>query len=195
MKPTPRIFSLTALAAILAACAAPASTDGAAEANAATPSVASKPVAKLGPAISTIKPGASVSFSHETSGPVDVDGNGYVTITVNEGYPGGTLELVASANGGLEVVGPGAIQTVSMANGTTHSWRVDYRGLSDGVHYLNIAATANVSSDVGEMRGYAVRVEVGDWKPVEAAREAAKSMQEQASGEMAVIMEAEETIE
>lgn len=195
MMTTPRIFCLTGLAAALAACAAPASNDVSSDAPTQVADVAEKPAAKLGPAIATIKPGASVSFSHETSGPVDVDGTGYVIFTVNEGYPTGTLELVASAYEGLELFGPSATQIANMADGTTHTWRVDFTGLTDGVHYLRTRATAKPSSEAGLFRGYSVRIEVGDWKAVEAAREAAKPMEMQADGEMAIILEAEETIE
>lgn len=188
---TPRMISLTGLSLILVACAAPSANDTNPASDPVAGVVSETSPAKLGPAIATIKPGASVSFSHESSGAVQVDGNGYVTLTINEGYPSGTLSLVATSDEGLEVTGPGAATTLNMADGTTHSWRIDFRGLSDGVHYLKIRATA----DTGEARGYAARVEVGDWKAAEAAREAAKPMAMQADGEMAVVMEAEETIE
>lgn len=188
---TPRIISLTGLSIMLVACAAPSANDTNPALDNGAGVVSETSTVELGPAIATVKPGASVSFSHETSGAVQVDGNGYVVLTLNEGYPSGTLSLVATSDEGLEVTGSGATTTVNMADGTTHSWRVDFRGLSDGVHYLKVRATA----DTGEARGYAVRVEVGDWKTAEAAREAAKPMAMQADGEMAVVMEADETIE
>ena len=188
---TPRNISLSAVSLVLAACAAPATNEVSVQSGPTLAAANEKPAAKLGPAISTIKPGASVSFSHETSGPVQVDGNGYVTLTINEGYTAGVLSLAASSDDGLEVAGTSANTSMNMSDGGTHSWRVDFRGLADGVHNLNVMATA----DTGETRGYAIRIEVGDWKTVEDARKAAKPMQEQADGEMAIILEAEETIE
>ena len=188
---TPRHISLSALSLALVACAAPTANDASVQPEATRSAANENTAAKLGPAISTIKPGASVTFSHETPGPVQVDANGYVTLTINEGYPAGVLTLEASSDDGLEVSGPSASTTLNMADGTTHSWRVDFRGLTDGVHYLNVMATA----DTGETRAYAARIEVGDWKTAEAARKAAKPMEMQADGEMAVILEAEETIE
>ena len=188
---TPRNISLSAVSLVLAACAAPAINEVSVQSETTVSVATEKPAAKLGPAISTIKPGASVSFSHETSGPVQVGGNGYVILTINEGYPSGVMSLTASSDDGLDVAGTNATTTLNMSDGTTHSWRVDFRGLADGVHNLNVMATA----DTGETRGYAIRIEVGDWKTVEDARKAAKPMQEQADGEMAIILEAEETIE
>jgi len=188
---SPRNISLSAVSLALVACAAPSSNEASVQPDTTVSEVNDQSAAKLGPAISTIKPGASVSFSHQTSGPVQVDGNGYVTLTINEGYSSGLLALAASSDDGLEVTGSSASTSLNMADGTTHSWRVDFRGLTDGVHYLNVLATA----DTGETRGYAARIEVGDWKTAEAAREAAKPMEMQEDGEMAVVLEAEETIE
>ena len=196
MMTTPNLATWISAALLLGACGTPAANDTRAQANTdAAPTSTATSRAKLGPAISTIKPGAAVSFLHETSGPVPVDGTGYATITVNEGYPYGTLELVASTNSGLEFIGPGARHTVNMADGTTHVWRIDYQGLSDGVHYLNVNASAKPSTDAPEMRAYSVRVEVGDWKTAQAESQAAKPMEMQSDGEMAVVMQAEETIE
>lgn len=195
MKTTPRILALAGLSVALGACAAPTPSEASVEPDITAAEMAAKPTAKLGPVISTIKPGASVTFTHETSGPVIVDGSGYVVFTVNEGYPTGTLDLVASSNEGLEVFGPSATQTVNMADGTTHTWRVDFTGLTDGVHYLRVRATAKPSSETGMFRGYSARIEVGDWKSAAAVTEAAKPMQEQSDGAMAVILEADETIE
>lgn len=193
---TPKLAYCIGAALFLGACGTPATNEAPQQSEIdVAPTTAETGQVKLGPAISTIKPGASVSFRHETSGPVPVDGTGYVTITVNEGYPYGTLELAATANSGLEVIGPGAQHSVNMADGTTHVWRVDYQGLTDGVHYLNVTASANLSAEAGEARAYSVRIEVGDWKTAQAESEAAKPMEMQSDGEMAVVMSAEETIE
>jgi hypothetical protein len=188
---TPRNISVSAVSLVLAACAAPATNDVSVQSEPTQSAETDKPAARLGPAISTIKPGASVSFSHATPGPVQVGGNGFVTLTINEGYSAGVLSLAASADDGLEVAGTSASTTMNMSDGGTHSWRVDFRGLADGVHYLNVMAMV----DTGERRGYAIPIQVGDWKTVEDARKAAKPMQEQADGEMAIILEAQETIE
>jgi len=188
---TPSNISLFAVSLALVACAAPASNEASVQTQATQSAVNEKPTVTLGPSISTIKPGAAVSFSHETSGPVQVGGNGYVTLTINEGYPTGTLSLLASSDDGLDVAGTSASTTLNASDGTTHSWRVDFRGEADGVHYLNVMAMA----DTGERRSYAIPIQVGDWKSVEDARKAAKPMQEQADGEMAIILEAQETIE
>ena len=143
----------------------------------------------------TVKPGASVTFSHDLIEAVEVGANGAVTLTINEGYPDGTLRLEASGQDGLEVFGAETSATKDMSLGTTHQWRIDFRGDADGVHYLNVLATAEPTGGITESRAYAVRVNVGDWKTAQAAVQSATAPEMMLDGEPAVIMEAEETIE
>lgn len=148
----------------------------------------------LGPAVTTIKPGASVSFSHQVATPISAGENGSVTLTVNEGYPSGTLLLEASGGPGLDVFGAAATARKDMAAGTSHSWRVDFEAASDGVYYLNVMATTAPDGGLVESRAYAVRIDVGDWQAAQAKVSAAKPMQTLESGEPAILMEAQETI-
>lgn len=150
---------------------------------------------KLGPAIATVKPGASVTFSHEAPDKLQIGDNGVVILTVNEGYPVGTLHLQASADAGLAVFGAEASTTKDMAAGTSHSWRVDFAAEADGVHYINVLARVEVEDGFQESRAYAVRVEVGDWQAAQAKAQATGGVEIQADGEPAVILQAEETIE
>lgn len=175
------------ISVMLSSCAQPAAVE--AELGAAT----AKPVT-LGPAVSTIKPGASVSFSNQLVTPVAAGENGSVTLTVNEGYPSGTLLLEASGGGGLDVFGAGVTARKDMATGTSHSWRVDFEAAADGVYYMNVMATTAPDGGSAENRAYAVRIEVGDWQAAQAKISAAKPMQTLESGEPAIVMEAQETI-
>ena len=155
----------------------------------------SKSSVKLAPPITTVKPGASVTFSTPTIKPVELGENGSVIVTVNEGYPSGTLTLSAAGVEGLPVFGANRTMSVDMANVTTHEWRIDFQGEVDGVHYINILATAEPKGGLTETRAYAVRVEVGDWQDAQAKLSAEKAMEIMPSGEPAIILEAEETIE
>ena len=175
------------MSVLLVGCAQPSAV----EAEMGTATV--KPVT-LGPAVTTIKPGASVSFSHQVATPVAAGENGSVTLTVNEGYPTGTLLLEASGGPGLDVFGANVTARKDMAAGTSHSWRVDFEAAADGVYYLNVMATTTPDGGLVENRAYAVRIEVGDWQAAQAKASSAKVMQTLESGEPAVILEAQETI-
>ncbi|MCR9270582.1 MAG: hypothetical protein NXH72_11380 [Hyphomonadaceae bacterium] len=150
---------------------------------------------KLAPPITTVKPGASVTFSTPTVKPVEIGENGSVVVTVNEGYPSGTLILSATGATGLAVFGASRTMRVDMSNATTHEWRIDFQGETDGVHYINIMATAEPKGGLSETRAHAVRIEVGDWQTAQAKLKSEKDMQMMLSGEAAILLPAEETIE
>ena len=195
MTKTGNLFGLLTLSAglLVASCAQqPASdvtlADGAEIATDAAPS---KVV--LAPAISTVKPGASVTFSHQAVKTLEVGENSAVTITVNEGYPTGTLTLEATGGDGLEVFGATRVTEVAMSDVTTHSWRVDFQPQSAGVHYVNVLATARPGPGVIETRAYAVRINAGDWASAKA--EAAMPTEMLSDDMPAVMLKAEETIE
>jgi hypothetical protein len=149
----------------------------------------------LAPPITTIKPGASVSFSTDRADPIAVGENGSVTLTVNEGYPFGVLHLKASGNKGLNVFGAEKEAQKDMSSGASHQWRIDYSADADGVYYINILATATPEDGFSEMRAHSVRVQVGDWQSAQAKVDAARKTTITPDGEQMVILEAEETIE
>ncbi len=182
--------SMIAIGLSLAACAPDAADQAIAqEAPAKTKSV------QLAPAITTVKPGASVMLNADVTEGLTAGNTGTANITFNEGYPSGKLTVTASAKDGLSVLGGEASTSFNMTDATTHTWRVDFVAETDGVHYLNVIAEAEPLRGPTQSRAHAIRVEVGDWKSVQAEREAAKPMVMQSDGEMAIMMQAEETIE
>lgn len=155
---------------------------------------AEKPKVTLAAPITTVKPGASVVFSDQDPVVMTQGNTGVINITLNEGYPSGTLSLVATGGAGLSVLGGRAETEFDMSGRTTHTWRVDVAAEADGVHYLNLLAIAEPKGGEPQHRAHAMRVEVGNWKSVEDARQASKSFEATPSGETVVILEAQETI-
>ena len=181
------IGSVVVLAgALLGACA---------QSETSEPIEAAKPTVKLAPPIATVKPGASVTFSSSDLKPVQIGENGSVVITVNEGYPSGLMTLQARGHDGLAVFGANTTMRVDMADKTTHEWRVDFQGEADGVHYIGVTALVEPKGGAVETRAYAVRVEVGDWQSAQAKLSAERTMEMLPSGEAAVILDAQETIQ
>lgn len=165
------------------------------QSKAPEPAVFDRPTIKLAPPIATVKPGASVTFSHSDVKPVQIGENGAVVITVNEGYPSGIMTLQASAQNGLAVFGASTTLRADMADKTTHEWRVDFQGETDGVHYISVVAEVAPKGGVVETRAYAVRIEVGDWQAAQAKISAETVTEMMPSGESAVILDAQETIQ
>ena len=150
---------------------------------------------KLAPPITTVKPGASVTFSHDTVAAIAVNETGTVTLTVNEGYPDGTLTLQASGEEGLDVFGAQTSARFDMADVTTHTWRINFASAADGAYHIHIMATADMSDGYSESRAYAVPVKIGDWQSAQSKAQVATTIDTLESGETAVVMQAEETID
>lgn len=186
-------LSLSFSAAILLAACAQQVSEPVQSAAATESTDAAKPVT-LAPPITTIKPGASVTFSVDEAETIMVGENGSVTLTVNEGYPSGVLHLKASGGNGLSVFGAERVARMDMASGTSHQWRIDYSADADGVYLINILATAELDG-FSEMRAHSIRVKVGNWQTAKAEADAARKTAILPDGERAVILPAEETIE
>lgn len=195
MTKTGNLFGLLllSLGVVVASCTQQPASDATPNSGAEVAADAAARKVMLAPAISTVKPGASVTFSHQAVKTLEVGENGAVTITVNEGYPTGTLTLEATGGDGLEVFGATRVTEVAMSDVTTHSWRVDFQPQSAGVHYVNVLATAKPEPGVIETRAYAVRVNAGDWANAKA--EAAMPTEMLSDDMPAVMLKAEETIE
>ncbi len=188
-------MTLSAAASLGACVQQPAAEPSAPEANTDIAAVAATSKVKLAPPITTVKPGASVTFSHDPVSSIEVGENGSVTLTINEGYPEGVLHLDASGDDGLAVFGAQSSARMDMAAGTSHTWRLDYAAERDGVYYINVSARAEMADGYSVSRAYAVRVQVGDWQNAQAKVQAAGDVQMLPTGEAAVILEAEETID
>lgn len=195
MRVTSGLLISISAAAVLGACVQQQAADPVIAETAEVAGAETKSQVKLAPPITTVKPGASVTFSHDVVAAIAVGENGAVTMTVNEGYPGGTLILQATGEEGLDVFGAQTNVRLDMADITTHTWRVSYAGETDGMFHINIMATADMGDGYSESRAFAVPVKVGDWQAAQAKVQAASDVQILESGEAAVIMEAEETIE
>lgn len=161
----------------------------------AEPAVRAEPQVSLGAPITTVKPGAAIGLSAEVPKDLSAGNTGTAFITLNEGYPSGTLTLTATAKSGLSLSGESETVEFDMASGATHTWRLTFATETDGVHYLNIMATADPKSGQPQSRAHSIRVEVGDWAAAKAKLDAQKSIETGPDGERVVILEAEETID
>ena len=165
--------------------------------SAPAPTEAAEPAktVQLAPAIQTKKPAPAITFSHQDPAEIAVGDAGLVTITVNEGYPFGTLQLEAAGSEGLDVFGATATTSLDMADITTHTWQVNYAASEDGVYSIFVTATAAVEDGVTESRPYSVEVKVGNWQNAQSKTQQRAATQTLSDGSTVVILEAEEIIE
>ena len=182
----------TALALALAACSQDEVRAPLAEPE--TASIDPSPV-KLQAPFTTVKPGASVTFTHDAVKPLEVGDRGSLVLSVHEGYPHGTLTLNARGAPGLAVFGAGTTMRANMTDITTHAWRIDFEVETDGVHYIGITATVEPEGGLQQSRAYAVRVEVGDWQAEKAKALAVRRFELSETGEPTIVMTADEEID
>lgn len=191
---TRRTASMIAMTVALGVAACSQDQTPAPLADTGTASIDPSPV-KLQAPFTTVKPGASVTFTHDAVKPLEVGDRGSLVLSVHEGYPNGTLTLNARGAPGLAVYGAGTTMRANMADITTHAWRIDFEAERDGVHYIGITATVEPEGGLQQSRAYAVRVEVGDWQAEKAKALAAQQFEISETGEPTIVMTADEEID
>lgn len=141
--------------------------------------------------------GTPVRFEHDIVPPIAVGETASLNLTVYEAYPSGTLTLRAEGNAGVSVFGAERSIRKDMADGSTHAWRIDFRGERDGVHYIGVFAEPDLDGWTDRPAIYAIRVEVGDINKAQASTGAQSKVSVESidnEATKAVIFEAEETI-
>ncbi len=144
--------------------------------------------------VQTVKPGAAVSITGTQSAPILAGQTGQVELEIIENYAAGILTLEAVGDDAVDVFGAERTLRLDMASDTHHSWTVPFRAETDGIYYISIQATAAPEDGPVMTRAFAVKVEVGDTSNAAAKIQEDVSVETLASGEAAVIMDADETI-
>ena len=143
--------------------------------------------------VATVKPGASIKFSHAMRGAISVNTPEIIELTIDEPYSGGALWLQASGDDGLSVLSGEAPVRFDMYSVSQHKWSVRVSAQAAGVYYLNVFAAVEPEGRSKSMRTYAVRIEVGDASSM--IKKKSSSVASQSSdGELVIILEADEEI-
>jgi hypothetical protein len=171
-----RFLSITALTAMLSACAG-------------NPVSETEPVSN----VATVKPGAAIDFVYKAPKGLMPADYGKLTLTFFEGYQSGTLRLEANASDGLRLVSEVNKKEFSMSGNDPHEWEVDVTASQDGVYYLNLLATVDLPDGRETGRAFSARIEVGDITSAN-ARQSIKTNGVLSSDGTTIVMEAEEVI-
>lgn len=185
-----RIWSVAVLAIGLTACIQPPAGDVPQELSGAGHEHSHASEKTVG-VVQTVKPGASISFSHTAVSPVAISQNGTVKIAVNENYSRGVVRLNATASEGLAIFGPMINSQFDMIGEQPHEVRIDYRADAAGEFYINLFATTDIPDMPSETRTYAVSVQVGE--VFESSKQGLVNHTLE-DGTTAVLMEAEEVV-
>lgn len=105
----------------------------------------------------TPKPGASVQFSSQVPGKMDVGRFHAIELEFTETYQDDDLSVSLTASEGLNLFGGIDVKVFDMKQGPVHEWDVDVSADTDGIYYLDVFVEAQ-----GEPRVFSVKLEIGD---------------------------------
>lgn len=139
---------------------------------------------KTTPEVRTVKPGASLNFSHEFQSSPQLDQSGTVILSVGHDYSNAIMELSAYGDELLEVSSATSSRTVQLLGPGTDTWSIRFTPKADGRKYINVQASIILDSGRTQSRSYAIRVDTG----------ANTTGNPKSNSVTEVIMQAEETI-
>ncbi|MEL7482120.1 MAG: hypothetical protein AAGJ29_11220, partial [Pseudomonadota bacterium] len=141
----------------------------------------------------TVKSGAAVSLKADLREPLVPGDSGAFEVTVREGYREGSLTLTARAGDGLSLLTTGDTATFDTSNGDTHAWTIYFDTETAGRYYIYVSAIAETPGG-RSTREFALPVQVGKASDVTPKSSSVDVVEDAATGERLVMMQAEETI-
>ena len=180
---------ITASMALSTACLAKPSHNG--QATVKSSATAQHNHAKISAPYRYLKPGASISYTHNL--PIDIDPGQTVVfqLRLNESYNSGTMTVDIKSEGDLQLFPSSAFGSFDMSTGRVHVMDVSVTVGSSGRHYLKVQAMADNGSGQPMPRIFSIPVQSG---PVKALKPHSK-MITTSSGQNIIVMEAEEVIQ
>lgn len=88
--------------------------------------------------ISSVKPGAAVSLSHDYDGHTELGALETVTLSINHLYKSGTLSAAILPSAGLDIISNLAPQQTKISAGSVMQLYVQFSTLNSGAYNLNV---------------------------------------------------------
>jgi len=137
-----------------------------------------------------LKPGASVTYSHDLKSQLSAGETTTFKLTLDESYTEGQLSVNLSTDGDIALFPTSTQARFDMADATAHEMYVSLTANANGRHYINVQAQTIDASGQSQPRIFSIPVQVGpltEQKPN-------PDMKTMESGENIIEMEAEEEI-
>lgn len=136
-----------------------------------------------------LKPGASVTYSHNLKSQLSVGETVDFKLVLGESYNQGQLDVRLSTEGDIGLFPTSTQASFDMTEEANHEMNVSFVANSNGRHYINVQALAFNPSGQSRPRIFSIPVQVG---PI-TAQKPDPNMKIMESGEKIIEMEAEET--
>jgi len=137
-----------------------------------------------------VKPGASISYSHNLKSQLSAGETTTFKLILNESYDDGQLSADLNTEGDISLFASSTQMRSEMSGRTSHEMDVSFTANSNGRHYINVEAWAKSPSGESQPRIFSIPVQVG---PV-TAQKPNVNMKTLESGENIIEMEAQEEI-
>ena len=176
--------------------AAPAHTAQAAQGAGAGPAPAAT-VPERRPVLSYSTSEAAVQLEHDYKGRVQPDVAQTLTLHFRHGYTTGVMRVAFYAHEGLELYNAEALRSLPLNAAQPLSVPIQLTAPSAGQYYLSIFATVELPDGEVAHRIFGLDLHAGDESEIaDQARRAPKTrrVRETASGELIIVMPAQETI-
>ncbi len=138
---------------------------------------------------SYIKPGAGIGYSHDLTSQYSVGDAVTFQLNLGESYSAGIMRVDITSNS-LQLLTSGNSLAFDMSTGEEHEVTVSFNALSNGRHYINVRALADIGDGNPMSRAFSIPVQVG---PV-VAQKPNENMKTLETGEQLIEMEAQEEI-
>ena len=184
-------FLAVVIAALGTACGVSSQTETASVETSATVDVVTAKEKRHQEASQYIKPGASVTMTHNFTGFVKPGSNGSVQVKFTSKQQGGTMSVQLSEQGGLAISSKALQQSFAMKSAGNQSLDIPFSTQAPGLKYINIIVNTTDASGQSSGRAFTIPIQVGDPafnKPLQPN----PNLQTTPEGEKLIIMDAEE---
>lgn len=146
--------------------------------------------AKTSKAQRYMKPGAAISYEHNL--PADIELGQTVTfqLILNESYDTGNMSVNIASKGDVQVFPTSSYANFDMSTEREHVMDVSVTVNSNGRHYLNVRAEAEIGNGQSMPRIFSIPVQSGPIKKMAPHSKMTKT----SNGENIIVMDADEVI-
>lgn len=137
-----------------------------------------------------LKPGASVSYTHNLKSQISAGETTTFSLSLAESYNQGKLRVSLASDGDISLFSTSTQAEFDMSLGTSHSMNISLLAHSNGRHYINVYASAIGVDGLAQPRIFSIPVQVGP----SVAQKPNENMKTMPDGENIIEMEAQEEI-
>jgi len=136
-----------------------------------------------------VKPGAGIDYSHDLKAQYAAGETVTFRLGLGETYDEGVMRVGITSEG-IQLLAASGVSTFDMSTGSEHDMTISFNAGSNGRHYVNVQAVADIGDGNPMARVFSIPVQVGP----PTAQKPHPAMETMPGGENIIVMDAEEEI-